>query len=45
MGPLSVVDPEPGVGEGAQLRDGFKEVRVQHLGSTAPIEAFDVSAF
>jgi len=42
MGPLAVVDPEPGVGEGAQLHDGFKEVGVQHLGSIAPIEAFNV---
>ena len=42
MGPLTVVDPEPGVGEGAQLRDRFKEVRVQHLCSVAPIETFDV---
>jgi len=42
VGPLTVVDPEPGGGEGAQLRDKFKEVRVQHLRSIAPIEAFDV---
>jgi hypothetical protein len=42
VGPLTVVDPEPGVGEDAQLRDGFKEVRVQHLSSIAPIEALDV---
>ena len=33
VGPLAVVNPDPGVGEGAQLCDGFKEVRVQHLGS------------
>ena len=33
---------KPRVREGAQLRDGFKEVRVQHLGSIAPIEALDV---
>jgi hypothetical protein len=39
MGPLGVVNSEPGVGEGAQLRDGFKEVRVQQLGSVAPIVA------
>lgn len=39
MGPLAVVDPKPRVREGAQLRDGFKEVGVQHLGSIAPIEA------
>ncbi len=31
-GPLAVVDPEPGVRERTQLGDGFKEVRVQHLG-------------
>ena len=42
MGPLTVVDAEPGVSEGAQLRDGFKEVRIEHLGSIAPIETFDV---
>ena len=42
MGPLAVVDAKPGVGKGAQLRDGFKEVRVQHLGSIAPVEALDV---
>ena len=41
-GPLAVVNPEPGVGESAQLRDGFKEVRVQHLGSITPIEALNV---
>ena len=32
MGPLAVVDPKPSVGQGAQLRQGFEEVRVQHLG-------------
>lgn len=37
MGPLAVVDPEPGVGEGTPLRDRFKEVRVQHLGSVASV--------
>lgn len=42
MGPLAVVDPEPGVGEGTQLRDRLKEVRIQHLGSVAPVETFDV---
>jgi len=42
VGPLTVVDPEPSVGEDAQLRDGFKEVRVQHLGSIAPIETLDI---
>ena len=42
MGPLAVVDSQPGVREGAQLRDRFKEVRVQHLGSIASIEALDV---
>ena len=26
MGPLAVVDPEPRVGQGAQLRQGFEEV-------------------
>ena len=25
-----------------QLRDGFKEVRVEHLGAVASVEAFDV---
>lgn len=38
MRPLAVIDAEPGVGEGAQLGDRFKEVRVQHLSSVAPIE-------
>ena len=42
VGPLTVVNPEPRVRDGAQLRDRFKEVRVEHLGSIAPIEAFDV---
>ena len=42
MGPLAVVDPKPSVGQGAQLRQGFEEVRVQHLGPVAPIETFDI---
>ena len=42
MGPLAVVNPKPGVGQGAPLRDGLKEVRVQHLGSITPIEALNV---
>ena len=42
MGPLAVVDPEPGVGKGAQLRDRLEEVRIQHLGSVASVETFDV---
>lgn len=42
MRPLAVVDPEPGLSEGPQLRDGFKKVRVQHLGAIAPIETLDV---
>ena len=42
MGPLAVVDPKPSVGQGAQLRQGFEEVRVQHLGPVAPIKTFDI---
>ena len=42
MGPLAVVDTKPSVGQGAQLRQGFEEVRVQHLGPVAPIETFDI---
>jgi hypothetical protein len=42
VGPLAVVNPEPSVGEGAQLRDGFEQVRVQHFGSVAPVEALDI---
>ena len=42
MGPLAVVDPKPSVGQGAQLRQRFEEVRVQHLGPVAPIETFDI---
>ena len=37
MGPLAVVDPKPSVGQGAQFRQGFEEVRIQHLGPVAPI--------
>lgn len=42
MGPLAVVDPERGIGHHPQLRDRFKEVRIQHLGPIAPIEPLDV---
>ena len=42
MRPLLVVDPKPRAGDGAQLRDRFEEVRVQHLGPVAPIEPLDV---
>ena len=42
MGPLAVVDPKPRVGQGAPLRQGCDEVRVQHLGPVAPIETFAI---
>ena len=42
MGPFAVVDSEPRVGEGTQLRDRFEEVRVQHFGPIAPIESLDI---
>jgi hypothetical protein len=40
--PLAVVDPEPSVGEDAQLRERFKQVRVQYLGSVAAVETLDI---
>ena len=42
MGPLAVVDPQPGVGERAQLGDRFEEMGIEDLRSVAAIEAFDV---
>ena len=42
MGPLAVVDPQPGVGQRAQFGDRLEEMRVEDLGAIAPIEAFDV---
>jgi hypothetical protein len=42
VGMPAVVDPKRHVGGGAQFRDRFKEVRVEHLGSVAPIEGCDV---
>jgi hypothetical protein len=29
VGPFAVVDPKPGIGEGTELRDRYKEARVQ----------------
>ena len=42
MGPLAVVDAQPLVGHSPQLGDRFKQVRIQHLGSVASIEALDI---
>ena len=42
MRALLVVNAQPLVGDGPQLGDRFEEVRVEHLGPIAPIEAFDV---
>lgn len=41
MGPLAVVDAKPLVGDHAPLRQRFEEMRVEHFGAVAPIEAFD----
>ena len=42
MGPLAVVDPQPGVGQRPQFRDRLEEMRIEDLGPIAAIEAFDV---
>lgn len=42
MGPLAVVDLKPLRGDRAQLGDRLEEMRVQHFGSVAAIEALDV---
>ena len=41
MRPLAVVDAEPGVRERLEVRRRLKEVRVEHLGPIAAIEALD----
>lgn len=41
--PLRVVADEPGVGDGAHLRQGCEEIGVQHLGAVRLIETLDVS--
>ena len=42
MGPLAVVDPQPGVGQRPQLRDRLDEMRVEDLGAIAAVEPLDV---
>ena len=42
MGPLAVVDPQPGVGHRSQFGHRFEQVRVEHFRPIAPVETFDV---
>ena len=41
MGPLLVVGNEPAVGHCTNLGQRFKEIRIEHLGTIAAVEAFD----
>jgi len=42
VGPLAVVDPQPGGRESLEFRERFKEVCVEHLRPVAAIEPFDL---